>query len=269
MINYGQIKPPACRRLLPAFTLIELLVVVAIIALLVAILLPSLNEARALALQAACLANSKQYGLALLYYLSDYDDCLPVVGTGGITPPWSVSFCEYLGTTWEEVQSLTDPNVTGGNTSVWLCPADSDRGGAPIGYGPNCPNVIGIDAGLSHLYGNWSRPPWKLWRIHSPSDTMGFAETEWGPSGAVLSAYTPGPHYPIDMDADGDGLIDTNAELYNDPRYGYMYNNVAPRHPNRTANLTFLDGHAAGWNILDIMKPPDENNDLWGRKLFD
>jgi len=56
-------------RLQRAFTLIELMVVIAIIALLVAILLPSLSAARAHAKTVACNANMHSIGLAVSNYL--------------------------------------------------------------------------------------------------------------------------------------------------------------------------------------------------------
>jgi prepilin-type N-terminal cleavage/methylation domain-containing protein/prepilin-type processing-associated H-X9-DG protein len=57
------------------FTLIEVLVVVAIIALLVSILLPSLAGAREQAKVAACSANLSQIGKSLLYCMNDYKTC--------------------------------------------------------------------------------------------------------------------------------------------------------------------------------------------------
>ena len=61
-----------------AFTLIELLVVIAIIAVLAAILFPVFAKAREKARQTSCLANIKQLGLAVMQYVSDYDETYPV-----------------------------------------------------------------------------------------------------------------------------------------------------------------------------------------------
>jgi prepilin-type N-terminal cleavage/methylation domain-containing protein/prepilin-type processing-associated H-X9-DG protein len=63
------------------FTLIELLVVVAIIALLIAILLPSLGRARDHAKTVACGSNQRGIGQAVLAYASEHDDRAPGGGT--------------------------------------------------------------------------------------------------------------------------------------------------------------------------------------------
>ena len=70
-------KPPACRGYDRAFTLIELLVVVSIIALLIAILLPSLKKARDQAKDTVCRSNMHQLGLAVGYYATENRDRLP------------------------------------------------------------------------------------------------------------------------------------------------------------------------------------------------
>ena len=59
------------------FTLIELLVVVAIIAVLVAILLPALSRARESAHKAVCASNLRQLGIALKMYMDDNSGKLP------------------------------------------------------------------------------------------------------------------------------------------------------------------------------------------------
>ncbi|MHB1156259.1 MAG: prepilin-type N-terminal cleavage/methylation domain-containing protein [Phycisphaerales bacterium] len=59
------------------FTLVELLVVVSIIALLIAILLPALGKAKAVAQGVRCSANQRQIGVAGVSYAGDYNDQLP------------------------------------------------------------------------------------------------------------------------------------------------------------------------------------------------
>ena len=60
-----------------AFTLIELLVVIAIIALLLSIIIPSLNLAKQKTKNIMCQNNLRQYGLCAEMYLEENDEIYP------------------------------------------------------------------------------------------------------------------------------------------------------------------------------------------------
>jgi prepilin-type N-terminal cleavage/methylation domain-containing protein len=75
---------PAASQRRHGFTLIELLVVIAIIAILAALLLPTLARAKERGQRIRCLSNMKQLMLATHLYANDFDDYLPFCGGGAV-----------------------------------------------------------------------------------------------------------------------------------------------------------------------------------------
>ena len=113
----------------PGFTLIELLVVIAIIAILAAILFPVFAKAREKARQSSCSSNAKQWGLAIMQYVQDYDETYfpryqPIV----VYPP-------PTGAIWwidsPGLPMLISPYVK--NDQLVVCPSATGR----LGYGYN------------------------------------------------------------------------------------------------------------------------------------
>ena len=89
------------RKKLHSFTLIELLIVVAIIAILAAMLLPALNQARDKAHQTGCLNILREIGKADMLYQHDYDGWVAAINNedqnlGGRTLKWSLQLFPYL-----------------------------------------------------------------------------------------------------------------------------------------------------------------------------
>ncbi len=105
------------------FTLIELLVVIAIIAILAALLLPSLAAAKRNGQRAVCLSNLKQIGLYFSIYLSDQNDCFPdrrdLKGSlpGGYMP-WGTWPPSDPRAGWLAQEFASDNP----STTVWSCP---------------------------------------------------------------------------------------------------------------------------------------------------
>jgi prepilin-type N-terminal cleavage/methylation domain-containing protein len=112
------------------FTLIELLVVIAIIAILAALILPSLASAKAKAQSITCINNLKQWGEAAYLYAADNQDFLPPDGsvTGNSTSSgWYVDLPQTMGIRpYVQMPWRTNADAALGH-SIWICPANPRR----------------------------------------------------------------------------------------------------------------------------------------------
>ena len=250
-------RQPVFRSLrLCAFTLIELLVVVAIIAVLAALLLPTLARANARGKATYCFNNVRQAGLGLHLYAGDHDDALPPnMGPDGINQ--TVAKSEYRN--W--VNNVMSWELDSGNTNTTLLTIG--------GLGPYVGRVAKIfkcpsDIALSKVQrdAGWTE------RVRSIS-----MNAMLGDAGEFMKSAvnTNNPHYrqflqlgEVVQPSRIFAFIEEHPDSIND---GYFLNrfystkwiDLPASYHNGGANLSYVDGHAEWhqWRFASTKPPPE------------
>lgn len=224
------------------FTIMEVLVVVAIIAMLLAILLPSLGRARETARSTRCLSNLRQMAIAAHGYASDHGRFPPYLfgsPDGSVSYGWDLQV-RYR---WEDGQrrATVKPGL------LWP--------GKTIDQINQCPCYVGGD--------NWVDYPFTGYNYNS--SYVGFcvyrAEMQgWppAPTGGLIADENPvrpeNVRHPASCAVFGDGEYVAGANKFmrapfkgRDASFsGRSAGTQGYRHLKRT-NVAFADGHARSW----------------------
>lgn len=239
------------------FTLVELLVVIGIIALLISILLPSLNRAREAARTAACLSNLRQMGLAAQMYANDYKGYLTPSRGYGALPEYNCSGPQN----WPSyLTGYLDPGK-GVRNDVKTLTLDEQFKYNAIWKKLVCPTANNDQLAYQEegIYLNYA--------MHY--DINNFYDRGWG---LVTWSLTPGKLRKISEVTNSTGcmlymdvleLAYVFPELY-DYYEGLGYLRYFPARHNNKYAAVFVDGHGG---MLEIDQVRDEYNDMWKAKL--
>ena len=166
-----------------AFTLVELLVVISVVALLMSLLVPSLEKARKQARQLACRNNLKQIGMAACLYAEDNEEYIP---RGGETGTWFQLFMPFLGNEVEKAKGDYR------NVKIYRCPSFPRNGVDYLGVPFREQTVCFVVSSWTFkdrddMVGEEVWEPTKLSQFDRPASTIYMAENEAGPWRAVIT----------------------------------------------------------------------------------
>jgi prepilin-type N-terminal cleavage/methylation domain-containing protein/prepilin-type processing-associated H-X9-DG protein len=240
------------KRTKNAFTLIELLVVVAIIALLIAILLPSLGRAKANAVRVQCASQLKQWGIVVAMYEQENLDWFGLTWTeadGTTKHPWSgiaVGTPYLYDNEWGHVDttSANHSDVSKYQLIMRVCPGDPLYGQAAAGGASfNAQNTRPpVDyAMVRYLPIVANEVMWKISQFNHPGTTILMADSptiQYGVGSSTMSGYYAFTAVAGDLDQEP-GQTLTQA--------------LQQRHLG-IGNIAFLDGHVEQHNYGDYVK---------------